>query len=198
MVSQHWSQKSKLQQIYRRRGFSSAAAQLTSLAASLYKPCVWARAERNTHKQTHLWVKAGKWRTHFHLCISRRDLLWPSPRTSRARFNFKEGKKGKAHPTKVRAQRAHSRFSAFEPEVKLGTPWTHHDVVASPQLTHVGVSFTRLRRIDGAEIRRRLFLEKTLLARPLSLSLCKVFLLEKYMTGGGLEMWRSCIVNEAP
>lgn len=39
------------------------------------------------------------------------------------------------------------------------------------QLTHVGVSFTRLRRINGADIYRGLFLDKTQLATPLSLSL---------------------------
>lgn len=36
------------------------------------------------------------------------------------------------------------------------------------QLTHVGVSFTRLRRINSKEIYRGLFLDKTQLAAPLS------------------------------
>ncbi len=51
------------------------------------------------------------------------------------------------------------------------------------QLTRVGVSFTRLRRINTKEIYRGLFLDKTQLATPLSL--CKVFFLKKCMTGGG-------------
>lgn len=69
------------------------------------------------------------------------------------------------------------RQDVVEVEVEVGLPRS--------QLTHVGVSFTRLRRINSAEIYRGLFLDKTQLATPLSPSLCKVFLLKKCMNGGG-------------
>lgn len=61
------------------------------------------------------------------------------------------------------------------------------------QLTHVGVSFTRLHQISSKEIYRGLFLDKTQLATScsvylspsFSLSLCKVFFLKKCMNIGG-------------
>lgn len=122
--------------------------------------CVWNEyALTNTHISE--WKLASHIR-YFHLCIRRWDLLCPY---ACARSELKHS----IYRCQIfRYARVHIHVFVGEVREKKEQKARLRVALAPPRspLTHVGVSFTRLRRINGAETYRGLFLDKTRLSPP--------------------------------